>query len=548
MILEFSFEDFSSYFLLEKIFKEVADEYDIQIQILRDKNQVDLYAKCEDSENLARFADDFSSRLPFSIYIAHKDVVVTEKFPKSSYEPPLHKKAKLSFCPKCLKNVTDKNNNDYYNLFKECYVCGYGVGKQKINLSGFFVNSQDYQAIVKKAALLISQNKILKIKTFNGFYTIGILNKKNIEDREFEVLCYDLEAISNYTKASEYEQITLATIEKPAIRVQTSLAFKCDFEDINLENTYFRLPNDLILYFLMKELVELGINAVFISEKVLSYDHLLDFESDVEQRKSLKVVVNESNVLVVNKNYNLSNEIQNTLVSLRDYEFPFVVAKEYGIMEEKAICALYLSKKYESKVMFYSKKIGLIEHLPLYFEFESIEKLLDNVANQDEASAKLIAKYIDSFPDLYESTKDKSFQDKKINLYQFWKILGVILDIKDIEENIINFLGKKGPRIDYKLMKTKDNKVVLNPLKTVQSCISFKLAGSNKLELAYGIMESFVDFISSFIDDMKLDMNVEVVTINGSMLEIAPLFKKLDSTISKNHTVLFNKKYFIDRD
>ncbi len=547
MILEFSFEDYSSYYLLEKLFQEVAHEYNIEIRIKRQINSVNLYAKCDDSENLARFANDFSSRLPFSIYIAHKDVVVVDEFPDLDFEIPEHKKPKLSFCPKCLKSVTEEKSSDYYNIFKECNICGYGIKPQSLSLESFYAKSTDYKSVIKKSASLISQNHTLRIKTFNGNCTIGMLNKENTANKEFEVMCFDLDTISKYTRASEYEQIALATIEKPSIRLQTSLDFKCDHENIILENAYFRLPNDLLLYFLMKELHQMGIKSVFISKNIDLFDSILDFDQEIEDRENLKVVVNKSNILVTNKDYNLSDEIKSALASVKEHEFPFVVAKEYGIMEEKSICALYLSKKHESKVMFYSKKIGFIEHLPLYFEFESIGKLLEDVAEQNETSSKLITKYKEKYSELYQDIKDKKFKGQKINLYQFWNILGSVLGIKDIEDNCINFMGKKGPRIDYKLMQNKDKKVVLNPLKTVQSCISFKLAGSNELELAYGIMESFVDFISGFIDDMKLDMNVEVVTINGSMLEIAPLFKKLDSTISKNHKVLFNKKYFIDR-
>jgi hemerythrin-like domain-containing protein len=543
MILKLSFIDYSIYGIIERLFINTAKIYDIDTFIQKQNNQIDLFAKCDDSERLASFADEFSFRLPYSLFITHKEVKIVKKLPTNSFKLVKKEKVKLPYCPKCLKDATQKDSEDYYNIFKECDICGYRLKKQPISLSRYFKNSYDYEAVIKKVALLISMGSKVKVKTFNGDYLLSKL-KSGFSG---ELLCYDLDTISKYSKATEKELLALASIEKPAIKLQTNLTFKCDFEGVDIDNAYYRLPNDLLLYFITKELANKDIKVISISKEFSESDYTLDFDSNVEDKSSIRAVVSDKNVLITKDNPNISKKIKEQLNTLSDYEFAFSVAKEYDILDKKAVCAIYLSKKYSSKVMFYSKKIGFIEHLPLTYKITSIEELLKDVENQNESSKKLITKYKKQYQSLYESIKDISFE-KELNLYEFWKVVAKIVNIGDIEENCFNFLDKKGPRVDYKLMQNSEKKSVLNPLKTVQSAISFKLAGIDNMTLSYGIMESFVDFISSFIDDMKLDMNAEVVTINGSMLELAPFFSKLDRAISKNHKLIFNKRFPIDKD
>jgi hypothetical protein len=543
MILEFSFNDYSTYGIIEKLFIKTAKEFEIEYFLEKIEHQTNLYAKCDDSERLANFADEFSFRLPYTLLTTHKEVKIVEELPQNRYDFIEAKKVELSSCPKCFKEVNDKESSEYYNIFKECDICGYGVKSQPLALSGYFQNSTDYENVIKTVASLLADGKKVKVKTFNGEYLLSKLDK---DFKDAQILCYDLDTVTKYSKATQMEQIVLASIEKPAIKIQTNLSFKCDFEDVKIDNAFFRLPNDLILYFISKELASKGIKMILISQNTEDFDNSLSFADEVEKREVMQVVVSENNTLITKNNPNLSPKIKEQLSSLNDYEFAFTVAKEHKVLESRAVCAIYLSKAYESKVMFYSKKIGFIEHLPITYDIKSIGDLLEDVKNQNESSQRLVAKYIQEYHELYESIKDIRF-DKKLNLYEFWKVVAKIVDIGDIEENCFNFLGKKGPRVDYKLIQNSEKKTVLNPLKTVQSAISFKLAGIDNMTLSYGIMESFVDFISSFVDDMKLDMNVDLVTINGSMLELSPFFNKLDKTISKNHDLRFSKNFIIDR-
>ena len=114
-----------------------------------------------------------------------------------------------------------------------------------------------------------------------------------------------------------------------------------------------------------------------------------------------------------------------------------------------------------------------------------------------------------------------------------------------LENNATSFLGTKGPRIDYKL-KSIDSKVYLDPLMTIRTAMSFRLAEVDQLTLSYGVVESFVEFISNQLDDIKAEMKSDSVAVTGSLLGNRHLFSKLNTEVSINHDMYFNKELPVD--
>lgn len=78
-------------------------------------------------------------------------------------------------------------------------------------------------------------------------------------------------------------------------------------------------------------------------------------------------------------------------------------------------------------------------------------------------------------------------------------------------------------------------------LMLVRTTMSFRLAGIESLTLSYGMVESFCDFLSLYLDDIKRTMSVECIVALGELLAVKPLFVHMSEKMSKNHKIFFPK-------
>ncbi len=543
MVLEFVFYYSSSLLIYEKILLKELDKSSLEGCLIKEDNILKFYIKSDDSKVLENFSNNLSLKLPHSIYLHNTEVNSVDNLPSNNqYILPKRKKIPLAFCPKCLKKVLDKSNKNYYNPFCQCDVCGYKV--KGVN--------KNYQSEFKQIASLISKNNIIKINTFYGEYYIGKLDDK-CNDISFDILSYDLASIEKYTHITQKELITLGAIEKPLISLKTNLKFKVKFESIKNELIRFKLADDFILLLLLEELYRLNIEFIFLSQDKIPYQDEFLIASYKQQLKPIECVVGTNNIIILSGNKSLPKfELTKKNV------IPFVgafnsVIKEHKLFD-KTIVGLNLSKDYHNDILIYSKEIGFKEYLSLNFKFVSIKDIFNKISS-DNNSLKLINNYKDKFPDNYKAILDIKFDEKELNTYKLWGVLAIILgyssnhnlytSAKILEEKALSYLGTRGPRIDYKIIKI-DSKSFLDPLMIIRTAMTFKLAGADSLSLCYGVMESFIEFISGQLDDIKQNINHDVVVVTGSLLGNKHLFNKIDKEISVNHQLYFNKELPVD--
>jgi hypothetical protein len=203
--------------------------------------------------------------------------------------------------------------------------------------------------------------------------------------------------------------------------------------------------------------------------------------------------------------------------------------------------------------LIFGEKFGVVNYLSLEFELNSIQEIFNRIISSSKIGATLISNYKNKFPNLYKKIADVQFDT--LNMYQLWGVLAIILDFtptqniqeasKILEENALLFLGERGPRIDYKLIKT-NNITSIDALMIIRSAISYKLADIDNLSLSFGIVESFAEFISTQMDSLKENMNTKAVVATGSMLENNALFATLATNISINHDIYFNNHSLIN--
>ena len=543
MILECSFHYSSSSLVYEKIMLRLLELSSLDGSLKRESDELYLYVESEDINELESFANKLSENLPHSIFLDTTDAKVVDEIPSESYKLPQTPKPEIPFCPQCLAEVMDESNENYYNIFHECEVCGYDVEGER----------KSYKAILQKTAHSIKDGLVVEVDTFYGKYSVGEINQ-NCKDVDFDILSYDLASVEKYTNVTNSEVVALGAIEKPLIRLKTNLTFKKEFEEIEHELLRFKLADDFLLHLLMQELHILGIDVIFITKSKIPTNEILSLVGFKENLEPIECVVSDEHVAI------LSGEKGLPFKNLTDEKLIphigafFSVIKEHKLIDETVV-GVNLSKEYHNDILVYEKKFGTIEYLSFAFEYNSMKDVFDSISATDESAKKLINNYKKKYAEHYDEISTIAFSENIFNIHKLWGIVAIVLGFTKnanlskageiLERNATSFLGTKGPRIDYKL-KNVDSKVFLDPLMTIRTAMSFRLAEVDQLTLSYGVVESFVEFISNQLDDIKAQMKSDSVALTGSLLGNRHLFSKLNTEVSINHDIYFNKELPVD--
>jgi len=543
MILEYRLDYRSSSLVYEKIFLKALNECSLSGRILKEKFLLKLYVQSDDADKLTAFADHFSNMLPHSIFLYGTEASIVEEMPEDEYVLPKKEKPSLPFCPSCLEKVMNKEDENHYNIFRACEVCGYGIEGE----------SRSYKSEFEHAALSISQGKVIELNTFYGKYYVG-LPRRICNNISFDIVTYDLATIEKYANVESYEITALGSFEKPLIKLKKKIKFTMDYEEVEADLIRFKLPDDFILHLLMEELHKLGKNAIFVTQDKIETEEKLLLTSDQEELEPIEVVASQKDVAIVLGEKGLpvfpvnAQEVNPAIGSF------FSVIKEHQLKDEN-IASVNLSKEYKNNLLVYGEKYGIIEYLSLNFEFFSMEDIFKQIKATDENGMKIVENYQKKFPEHFAEISKIVFEDKEFNIFKLWGIVAIVLDYtktKDpwkaahiLEANAMSFLGEKGPRIDYKLLNI-DGKVHLDPLMTIRTAMSFRLAGVDQLMLSYGVIESFLEFLANELDELKPSMDITAITATGSLLSNKHLFSKMSREISINHNLYFNNELPID--
>ncbi|QCT94396.1 hypothetical protein FE773_04160 [Caminibacter mediatlanticus TB-2] len=556
MILRFKIKTTSTQGIFEKIAIRVSNEVNIKLGLSRDNDFLYIYVE-GDVEKIEEFSKKLSIDLPMSIFIDNLDAEVVEEFkddlkrdfPKISLPP----------CPKCLREVKDRENKNYYNPFHHCEVCGYNTINQWKMENG--------KLLFEKLANKLKNEGKIYIQTMNGAYEVTT----NLEDVEI-VVASDLGSVAKFFMSFEGDDKALGSIEKPLIKLKTNLNFKKEF--IGKNAYYVKLPDCMILELLFEEVKNeiklLGLKKI---------ENPTDFKFEVKNKyKPLKVVVaNAKDILVYEGDRGLLPKYENFItnkfagiykeyisygkedktiidkdvdVSFEKKESKEVYAGFFGVLrqwelENKTIIGYTFYKNGENKILIYSPKFGLVEYIDFNFRFSSFEEIFALISSMNETGKKLIENFSKKREDLFNRALNLDISSNKNGIYYLWGIIGMLLGFGNnidegfnkLVENANDALTKKGPRIDYKM---RDNSNLLNPLWAIRTAMSFHLAGVDDNLLSYGVIESFAEFLSNQYDILNRESSLDGAIIVGDLFE-GVLLEKIYSYISKNYKVYIPK-------
>lgn len=556
MVLAFEFQYISNNGVLERLLKNISLDFNINHKIIKNNSIVTLYVE-ESSEKLGEFADFLSSSLPLSIFFKSSSVQVVESIPEVE-ENLLPCEFPIEFTPKILSNLKDENSSAYLNPFvvfsSNDALILLKEGKELLCAK----EANNFETLYEEVAKFISEGENIEIKTKSGNYTFGKvenLSHYGIKDN-FEVIATDMSVVERMAVIRENEMKVLASLERPSIRVKVN-AFYASKGILPTNRVKLRLADDLLIQLIGEKLFDKGIQFIFKTPSInLTCKIVLDFPKILPFFEPLEVAVLENGeiVIVKGKSY-ASPKLIESLDKFEDYAHASFasIMHEHGLFDNKSSC-FYLSCVHDDKIMNYSREHGMLNltHFKLPSSFQAI---FDEIEMSGKSGQKMIENYKNSFPDVFAHALTTVIpQNTPQSIYSLWKIVSIILGLsKDFEggaqtliENAENFGGKKGPRIDYFLLKEEALISDFNAIKCIRSGMSFKLAGIDDTTLSFGYMESLGYFLSDMADFYKENLLNEKIALGGSLFGYRRLTELSCQNIKPNHAICLNRELPIE--
>lgn len=183
--------------------------------------------------------------------------------------------------------------------------------------------------------------------------------------------------------------------------------------------------------------------------------------------------------------------------------------------------------------------------------------MLESISQMDEAGARLVANYKRTYPQLIETIEHSRFEatENVSMLSRLWGLAAVFIglcrgdDIQNscehLEATALEFTGKSGPRIDYKVIKT-DLGYEIDPRLAIRSAMSFKLAGVDDYLLSFGFIDSLADFIAQQSELCDANIAIKGVTLGGSLFENRQLLMRTYTTLASNYPIYRNERLSMD--
>jgi len=543
MILEYNLSYRSHTGVYERIFFKTVHALELKGSIMHRHEQLLLYVEAETHAELEAFVDRFASALPHSIFLYGSEVRVVEEVPEKSKKSIETEKLPQPFCPECAEAACNPESPFYYDIFTSCIACGYGTEGEHRNYR------EDLQPIL----MHLAGGDCVTIDTHSGSYTLGAPATMP-SDLSYDLLAYDLATIMRYAVVEEHELQALASFEKPLLKLCTTSAFSERYHKEEGEALRFKLPDDMVLHLLMEELhhLELPLLAMVKASVFASKERYALVENPKTLEPIEAVATAREVVLLSGKrglpSFPVAAEVQQPISAF------------YSVIKERQISAshiagIHLDRSDSNAILVHGEKYGTIQYLSMSFTFDNMASLFHQIIKTDENGEKIILNYRKAHPELFEQLSQVVFDQPQCNIYRLWGIVSMVLGFVQTDdpdmaavvllEHARCFAGTKGPRIDYKLHR-KEGKPYLDPLMTVRTAMSFKLAGVDPQTLAFGVIESFCEFLGNEADELAQSMEVGAFVLTGTLLEERRIMAKLSQEIGQNHALYCNTELPID--
>ncbi|HEX5711115.1 MAG TPA: hypothetical protein VFX68_07185 [Sulfuricurvum sp.] len=581
MHIAFKFHYIHDNGLFIRLLKRIRELAAIPV-ILSQKNRTYILEATGDQGELESLAQLVSTLIPQSLFL--KDYTVEEAAGEHELQPLIepNNPYRVPCCPQCQQKILQT-----LDPFEECSVCGFS--ERRITLEDLLTFTQSdaktaNELFTQLAQQLIDNNEIT-LPTYNGLRRFSLLTTQE-RDENGLLICNPCD-ISDSLLITQGELDTLMMIEKPTVRLKPKLKFRAEY---NLHKPFYPVffADDTITMALSTAVSSKGIEAIYcdhvpslhtasalghhiivaIGRDMLPYHHSMPlkqascctfdgFEAFGDSGGLLMHTKPISQPCVRFVANNEPSSLSNTISFEPSHAALRSIVLEHDL-QGKSLCGIYLSRTHRSQIFGFSKKIG---YTPMaYFVDEMLTHpttMLASIAQMDEAGARLVANYQKTYPQLVDKIEHSRFETQGHNsmLSRLWGMAAVVIGICDgddiersceqLEATALEFNGKSGPRIDYKVIKTAIG-YQIDPRLAIRSAMSFKLAGVDEYLLSFGFIDSLADFIAQQAELTDANIAINGVTLSGSLFENRQLLMRTYNALSSNYKIYRNERLSMD--
>lgn len=587
MHIAFKFEYIHSNGLFTRLLNRIQELSAIPLSLYQESHYYTIEALGDQTE-LETLAEQIATLVPQSLFLRdykiekinkeHESKTITALLPEN-YSP-----FKVPFCPECQTSVVK-----ILDPFQPCSVCGFN--EMSLTLEDLFsftgITAPSEDVFFKQLANILSEKGELTLPTYNGTRRFSLLNS-HTNQNEGVLLCNPNNISDNFL-ITQGELDSLMMIEKPTVRLKPKLMLRSEYE---LHKPFYPVffADDKITLAFSTALKNKGIDAVFCNNvstlrvaTALDEHLIITTGRDVlpwQAPMRLKIpsfceyggfqAYGDKDGLQVGTNLDLSDQpyiqyVVNDELSQVNKAIHFEAAHgaQRSIVLEhnlngQSLCGIHLSREHTSHIFCFSSKIG---YTPMVLfrdkSFTQPKDILEAISMMDEGGMRLVQNFKNTYPDLYtkiEQTKFNTHTDLS-DITKLWSIASVFIGIYDgndalqscevLESTAIEFGGKSGPRIDYKVIST-DEGYQLDLRLAIRSAMSFKLAGLDDYLLSFGFIDSLADFLAQQAEDSDANIGINGVTLSGGLFENRQLLMRTYNALSVNYPIYRNVRLSID--
>lgn len=583
--IAFKFEYIHDNGLFVRLLNRIQELSKIPICLYQDGIHYKIEATGNQAE-LETLAEQISSHVPQSLFL--RDYKIEEMHKGEECDvlparlPERNSPFQIPYCPECQKRIIKT-----LDPFITCDVCGFSEIKLTLDgLKNFTdITAESAEAFFRLAADTLSQTGELNLPTYNGIRHFSLI--RSAPSKHDGIVFGNPADISERFLITQGELDALMMIEKPAVRLKAKLRFRAEHE---LNEPFYPVffADDKITLALLTALKEKGIDAVFCNHiptlrtaSALDEHIIISAGRDILPWKTPYGLKHAS--LCEYGGYQAFGDEKglkvDTALKLPDEPYIRYVADHGSIpnaihfepahaamrsivlekkLQSKALCGIHLSRENLSHIFSFSPKIG---YTPMVlFRDENLsqpKKMLEAIATMNESGARLIHNFKSAFPELYATIEQTVFHTHTdlSDIGKIWSLAAVFIGLykgddaleasETLEATAIEFNGKSGPRIDYKVLSTEKG-YQLDLRLAIRSAISFKLAGLDDYLLSFGFIDSLADFIAQQAENADANIGIDGVTLSGTLFENRQLLMRTYNGLSVNYPIYRNERLSID--
>jgi len=484
-------------------------------------------------------------------------------------------------CPVCEKESVSFGRREK-QVLNSCHECGIPVKLTHKGNERYANDPGSFRTMFEVAAKALRDGKSLLMKTTMGHRLFCRVDK--LEQGSVLMLTNAMK-ITDYCSLIQDEFNALLSIERPILHVA--------LKDETLRSTFgstidVKYPDEGFSILLGKELTLLGLDFIVYKalETPCDADFVMDFDLNIQHQSDMRLFINKD-VKFITSGERVSFpsrlafgidtlSIAHGLVGIKDdngilfdqmerftsastlkviqleTETPSVQSNNFHTMAEDEASFMSVIAEHNK---FGTKVVGAYfqgEPSFLYYDGKKVirvvppkpfspEGLLEKMATLREGSDRLVENMRQKFPAMVEALLAL---EEGTTLFE---ATAIILGLEErsyegVMKEALKFVGKGGLQIDTKVDDNRFNHVAF-----LSSIISYKIAGVDSVYLSYSIFESFGDYFSELLTEIRGKTKASNVVLCGSYFAGQSLFSRLQRNL-KTTPPLMNVNYPIGKE